>query len=151
MDAKEASKVMKKYQGVYDRYEKKILKSTKDKFRQSHIKAITAYEDAYKIYKESEFYWSGDTIDEKVVRVKELKANADAEIKPLETRVSELKAMARCVKKMIPDAEVTINPLAKQLKDGNDKSQKLKKEREQQRVAESQKTSQKKRTNEYSR
>lgn len=57
VDAKEASTIVKKYQGVYDRYEKKLLKSTKDKFRQSHLKAITAYEEAYKIYKWSELYW----------------------------------------------------------------------------------------------
>ena len=44
-----------------------------------------------------------------------------------------------------------INPLAKQLKEENDKSKKLQKEREQQRATESQRTSQKKKVNVYSR
>lgn len=151
MDAKKASKVMKKHRRVYDQYEKKILQSSKDKFRKTHLKAITEYEEAYKVFKKSEEYWSGWTLDEKVDTVMRMKTNADAEIKPLEKRVEELSYMARCVKKMIPGADVSINPLAKQLKDGNDKSKKLQKEREQQRATESQRTSQKKRVNYYSR
>lgn len=51
MDAKDASQVMKKYEKIYGACERKLLPASKEKYRQTHRKAIEAYETAEKIVK----------------------------------------------------------------------------------------------------
>ena len=111
MEAKDASKVMKKYEKVYSAYEHKLLPASKEKYRKAHLKAIEAYEAAQTKVKKSEEYWADWTLEQKVSVVTDQKKRADAEINPLQTEMKELKEIKKCVLKVLPDAELSLNPM----------------------------------------
>ena len=136
MEAKDASKVMKKYEKVYSAYEHKLLPTSKEKYRKAHLKAIEAYETAEKIVKKSEEYWGDWTLDQKVSVVTDQKKRADAEINPLQTEMKELKEIKKCVLKVLPDAELSLNPMRATITCRMQEAEKKKKEMQVQRERE---------------